>query len=68
MIIELLTSLDAFDELHQIADGKKAVVKVDREYLHSLLLDHSAMINALQNKGVICRDPTVFVRRMRLQE
>lgn len=45
--LELLTSVDDFHDLHLIADGRKATVKVDRVKLLNLLIDHTCLLNAL---------------------
>ena len=64
--LELMTSLDLFHDLHLLADGKAGNVKVDKQALKGLLIDHSTMIGALKGHGVTCRDPQVKVRRLRL--
>lgn len=61
--LDLLTSLEAFDDLHAICDSNKAVVKVDRQKLHNLLLDHSEMINGCKRAGITCRDPDPPAKR-----
>lgn len=48
--VSLLTSLQTFDKLHEIADSGAKTVKVDVEVLERLLIDHSNMYKAL--KGV----------------
>lgn len=45
--LELLTSVDDFHDLHLIADSRKATVKVDRQKLLNLLIDHTCLLNAL---------------------
>lgn len=45
--VSLLTTHDAFTDLHQIADTRRSSVKVDREALLQLLIDHSVMTKAL---------------------
>lgn len=64
--LELLTSVDAFHDLHIIADGRKALVKVDRQALLNLLIDHTCMLNELQRHGVRPTCPPPPRRRERL--
>jgi hypothetical protein len=45
--LDLLTSINDFDELHLIADSRRATVKVDRQRLLNLLIDHTCLLNAL---------------------
>lgn len=66
-VLELLTSVDTFHDLHIIADSRKAVIKVDRQALHSLLLDHTCMLNELQRHGVKASCPPPPRRRERLK-
>lgn len=55
--LELLTSVDAFDALHEAADSRKGVVRVDRQALLGLLIDHSCMLNALARAAVKVTSP-----------
>ena len=54
-----------FDELHIVADVKRSVVKVDRQKLLNLLLDHSVLLNACGSK---VKAPPPKVRRERLSD
>lgn len=45
--LDLLTSVDDFHDLHIIADVRKATVKVDRQKLLNLLIDHTCLLQAL---------------------
>ena len=45
--LDLLTSVDDFHDLHLIADARKATVKVDRQKLLNLLIDHTCLLQAL---------------------
>lgn len=45
--VDLLTSTDVFDRLHQLADGRKAKVTVDRDELRQVLVDYSVMLASL---------------------
>lgn len=68
-VVDLMTSLDTYHDLHVLADtGRKTTLKVERQQLLGLLLDHSAMINELQKRGVKCRDPELpnKIKRERL--
>ena len=46
--VTLLTPQEAFETLHGIANSKKHIVRVSREALFHLLIDHSVMFAALQ--------------------
>jgi hypothetical protein len=50
--IALVTSLEEFEELHRLAGQKRAVdVRVNREALSKLLIDHSVMTRALEGSS-----------------
>lgn len=51
-VIELLTPLDTFHDLHELADGREGKCRIDKAVLRSLLIDHTVMINALQRAAV----------------
>ena len=53
--VELLTSLDTFQDLHELADGKDGKVRVEKADLRRLLIDHSVMINGLKGAAVQVR-------------
>lgn len=65
--VRLLTSNDAFDQLHATADCKKTTVRVGREQLSRLLVDYSVMLAAL-NSSTQFRviEPVAFRQRPRL--
>ena len=63
--LELLTSLEDFDALHLIADGRRAVVRVDRQALLNLLLDHSSLLNVVPS-GTQITSPPPKVRRVEI--
>lgn len=46
--VRLLTSNDAFHQLHELADGKKTTVRVGKQQLLHLLTDYSVMLAAVQ--------------------
>jgi hypothetical protein len=53
--ISLNTTHDNFDDLYQIVDRARKnakAVKVDRKLLINLLMDHSLLINSLNDLGV----------------
>jgi hypothetical protein len=52
--LELLTSLDTFDDLHALADGKDGKCRVAKADLRRLLIDHTCMIQELQRHSVRC--------------
>ena len=45
--VNLYTSNSMIEGLYALADGKKATVKVNRDYLLKLLMDHSQMVKHL---------------------
>ena len=47
----LKTTQEAFESLHERADTKARTVKVNRQQLVDLLMDHSAMIARLEDLG-----------------
>jgi hypothetical protein len=49
--ITLLTSHDVFTKLHELADGRRAIVKINREELTHLLIDHTLMYGALRTSN-----------------
>lgn len=55
--VSVLTPLDTFEELHKLADGRKAVVSVDREVLSRLLIDHSVLVNACKGAMIKVIEP-----------
>ena len=63
MAMELLTSLETYEALHMLADGRKAVVKVERQALLNLLLDHWQMLTELKKHGVQTSAPPPKRRR-----
>jgi hypothetical protein len=53
--ISLSTTADNFDDLYQVVDRARKnakIVKVNRELLINLLMDHSLLINSLNDLGV----------------
>ena len=53
--ILLNTTQDNFDDLHQVVDKARKnakIVKVDRQLLINLLMDHSLLISSLNDLGV----------------
>lgn len=63
--VELLTNTTAFDALHASADSRRALVRVDRQALLNLLIDHSVMVKAL---GPRAAEKAPARRRLRLHE
>jgi hypothetical protein len=57
MPITLLTLHSDYVTLHDLADGRKRTVKVDRDVLGRLLIDHSAMINMIRTHGQKVNEP-----------
>jgi len=53
--ILLSTTQDNYEDLHEIVDRARKnakIVKVDRKLLINLLMDHSLLINSLNDLGV----------------
>ena len=62
MKVDLHTTDDGFETLHEIAGSRKATVRVDRQALLHLLMDHTSMVNALQLSGCKIHTPRERVR------
>lgn len=65
-MILLLTSDDTFNDLHELADSHAKAIKINREELARLLVDYTAMYNALRAKGLV-QVPTPARTRARLK-
>ena len=53
--ISLSTTADNFDDMYEVVDKARKnakIVKVDRKLLINLLMDHSLLINSLNDLGV----------------
>ena len=66
--VELLTSLETFDDLHLKADGRDGKVRVDKTALRHLLIDHSEMLVALKGAHVSVRAEPPKRRRESITE
>jgi hypothetical protein len=56
--IKLLTSQDAFHRMHQLINGKKDTLKIDKQMLTNLLVDYSVMLAALSKvSGFVVNEP-----------
>jgi hypothetical protein len=66
MEVRLLTTQDEYDTLHHLADTRAATIRVGKEALSHLLIDHGVALAALQDKGVKISSP--LRQRVRLQE
>jgi hypothetical protein len=56
--IKLLTSQDAFHAMHQLINGKKDTLKIDKQMLTNLLVDYSVMLAALSKvSGFVVNEP-----------
>jgi hypothetical protein len=51
-MVKLELSQDAFERLHQLSDGRGKQVRVSKQDLRLLLLDHSRTIRALEDNRV----------------
>lgn len=49
--VDLLTTEATLEELYPLADGKKRVVRVNRDALNHLLIDYGVMLNALRGSA-----------------
>jgi hypothetical protein len=50
--LTLSTDSVTFDDFHKSAEGRGEFTKVDKAKLRLLLMDHSAMVAKLKDKGV----------------
>jgi hypothetical protein len=56
--IKLLTSQDAFHRMHQLINGRKDTLKIDKQMLTNLLVDYSVMLAALSKvSGFVVNEP-----------
>lgn len=55
--VNILTTQEQFDGMHQLADGRATTVKVDKQALLRLLMDHSTLVKALQMRNVTVVEP-----------
>ena len=49
--MKLYTSEEAFDKLHMLVSNSKTNINIKRATLINLLMDHSNMVNILEQKG-----------------
>jgi hypothetical protein len=49
--VDLKLDQSAFDRLHEVSDTRRSMVKVERDYLATLLMDYSVMLAALRSSG-----------------
>lgn len=54
-IVEVATSLAAFEGMHTLVDNSKRVIKVKRDWLMTLLMDHSRMVGQLRAFGYVAQ-------------
>jgi len=65
--VTLLTAQSSFESLHRLADGRKAVVSVDRDLLLHLLIDHTVLVQAVKNSGLKIVEPKPLRQRPTLE-
>ena len=56
--LDLSLPQSSFDQLHEVSDGRKSVVRVNRADLALLLMDHSRALAALKDHGVTLNEPS----------
>lgn len=66
MPLILQTSLETFEFLHRLADGRKATIRMERDILIKLLVDHSALCRTCKDHGIKIAEP-VPPRRTRVK-
>jgi len=65
--ITLLTPLATLEAMHRLTEGRKAQIRVDREALSKLLVDHHAMFHALNRSSTFTvKEPAPKRERLRL--
>ena len=57
MPVTLLTTKDDFETLHDLVDGLKRTVKIDRDVLGRLLVDHTKLINMCRTHALKVIEP-----------
>lgn len=66
--VTLLTSKAAFEKLHTLVDSRGRNVRVDRQELLRLLIDHSIMYDALRGSTSFkVEEPTTKRKRIRAE-
>jgi hypothetical protein len=65
--VALVTPHETYAALCAVADGRKATVRVDREALSKLLVDHAAMSRALRDLNRLTEPVAQIKGRTRLQ-
>lgn len=55
--INLTTTQQQYEQLHQVADSKRNDVKVDRQHLLNLLIDHSVLVREARSGGIKVTEP-----------
>lgn len=61
--VQLTLSTTEFERLHELADGRKSTIKVDRDSLAKLLLDHGRALSALSESSSFKVEEPVEIRR-----
>jgi hypothetical protein len=63
--IKLLTSQESFNKMHQLINGRKESLKIDKQTLTNLLVDYSVMLAALSKvSGFVVNEPRERPRLM----
>ena len=56
--IKLLTSQESFHKMHQMINGRKDTLRIDKQMLTNLLVDYSVMLAALSKvSGFMVNEP-----------
>lgn len=63
MSVNLLTTQQTFERLHEQADSRAAHIKVETDAISKLLIDHSILVRALRSKGVSVIEPSALPKR-----
>lgn len=65
--VTLLTNQDTYERLHRLANSRAATVKMDRDALSQLLIDHAVLVRTLRNKGGRVIEPASAPLRRRVK-
>ena len=63
MTINLLTTQEQYEALHQATLGKAKTIRVDSQALINILVDHAVLTRTARDKGIRVIEPTTGRRQ-----
>jgi alkyl sulfatase BDS1-like metallo-beta-lactamase superfamily hydrolase len=64
--MDLSVSQSELERLHEAADARGDTVRVNRQALLNILMDHARMVSALKERGVKINEPKPVRHRERI--